>query len=172
MLCYLPCRLHRVLSTLKSSARLSDGRRPAGKLGCCRCAQPAPVRGVHGGVRETRRQCRAASAVAGADPATPSALLHTPVLLDEVVGIFASQQLATLVDATLGAGGHAAALLAAHPELRWLVGVDVDPSVLAIARGRLSKAKDVSGSQTQLIFQQVCFIAKCDCASVPQAVLC
>ena len=94
------------------------------------------------------------------------------MLLDEVLGIFASQQLATLVDATLGAGGHAAALLAAHPELRWLVGVDVDPSALATARGRLSKAKDVSGSQTQLVFQQVCFSAKCYCASVPQAVLC
>ena len=42
------------------------------------------------------------------------------------------------MDGTLGAGGHAAALLSAHPELHHLVGLDVDPTALQIAGDRLS----------------------------------
>jgi 16S rRNA (cytosine1402-N4)-methyltransferase len=42
------------------------------------------------------------------------------------------------VDATLGAGGHAAALLERSPALR-LVGIDQDPQALALARERLER---------------------------------
>jgi 16S rRNA (cytosine1402-N4)-methyltransferase len=44
---------------------------------------------------------------------------------------------AVLVDATLGLGGHAAALLADHPQLR-LIGIDRDPRALAITTDRLA----------------------------------
>jgi 16S rRNA (cytosine1402-N4)-methyltransferase len=44
---------------------------------------------------------------------------------------------AVLVDATLGLGGHAAALLAEHPHLR-LVGIDRDTRALAVSTDRLA----------------------------------
>jgi 16S rRNA (cytosine1402-N4)-methyltransferase len=46
-----------------------------------------------------------------------------------------------LVDATLGLGGHAAALLSAHPQLT-MVGLDRDPDALAMARRRLAAFAD------------------------------
>jgi 16S rRNA (cytosine1402-N4)-methyltransferase len=48
---------------------------------------------------------------------------------------------AVAVDATLGLGGHADALLAAHPELT-LVGLDRDPQALALSHERLARYGD------------------------------
>jgi 16S rRNA (cytosine1402-N4)-methyltransferase len=62
---------------------------------------------------------------------------HTPVLRDEVVSLFASVPAGVVVDATVGGGGHAAALLETRPDLH-LVGLDRDPVALAAARDRLS----------------------------------
>lgn len=62
---------------------------------------------------------------------------HTSVLLKEVVKIFSSVSLNVLVDGTLGGGGHAEALLKAHPEIQYLIGIDQDPSALALASERL-----------------------------------
>jgi len=53
---------------------------------------------------------------------------------------------AVLVDATVGLGGHAAALLAEHPQLT-LVGLDRDPNALALAGRRLA----AFASRTQLV---------------------
>ncbi|MGH3909558.1 MAG: 16S rRNA (cytosine(1402)-N(4))-methyltransferase RsmH [Pseudonocardiaceae bacterium] len=64
---------------------------------------------------------------------------HTPVLLNrclELLGPALADPSAVAVDATLGLGGHAAALLEAHPELT-LVGLDRDPQALALAADRL-----------------------------------
>ena len=62
---------------------------------------------------------------------------HIPVLRDEVVSLFASVPPGTVVDATVGGGGHAAALLEAYPTLR-VLGMDRDPAALEAARSRLS----------------------------------
>ncbi|MGH3631933.1 MAG: 16S rRNA (cytosine(1402)-N(4))-methyltransferase RsmH, partial [Sciscionella sp.] len=72
-------------------------------------------------------------------PAAPKAA-HVPVLLDRVLGLLApalADRPAVVVDATLGLGGHAEALLAAHPELT-LVGLDRDTVALTRSIERLS----------------------------------
>lgn len=69
---------------------------------------------------------------------------HLPVLLDRVVALLApalSGSDPVLVDTTLGLGGHADALLAAHPRLR-LIGLDRDPTALEAARQRLARHGD------------------------------
>lgn len=67
-----------------------------------------------------------------------------PVLLDRVREILAPALTgdgAVLVDATVGLGGHAAALLADHPGLR-LIAIDRDPQALALAQERLAADSD------------------------------
>jgi 16S rRNA (cytosine1402-N4)-methyltransferase len=69
----------------------------------------------------------------------PAGAVHVPVALPRVVELLRpalADRPAVLVDATLGLGGHAAALLAEHPQLT-LVGLDRDPEALALARRRL-----------------------------------
>jgi 16S rRNA (cytosine1402-N4)-methyltransferase len=63
------------------------------------------------------------------------ALGHEPVMVDEVVRLLGGR--GTVVDLTLGAGGHAEALLAAG--VGRLIGVDRDPEAVAIATGRLAR---------------------------------
>ncbi|MDP1835374.1 MAG: 16S rRNA (cytosine(1402)-N(4))-methyltransferase RsmH [Chlamydiales bacterium] len=62
---------------------------------------------------------------------------HVSVLLNEVVEAFKDVELKTFLDGTLGAGGHAAAILQAHPEIEKFYGLDQDTSALEIARERL-----------------------------------
>lgn len=64
---------------------------------------------------------------------------HLSVLLNEVVRSFDGTTLHTFVDATLGAGGHAEALLEAHPEIVRYIGIDQDPVARGIAEKRLAK---------------------------------
>jgi 16S rRNA (cytosine1402-N4)-methyltransferase len=61
---------------------------------------------------------------------------HIPVLRDEVVSLFASVPPGTIVDATVGGGGHSEALLEAYPALR-VIGLDRDAVALEAARSRL-----------------------------------
>ena len=66
--------------------------------------------------------------------------LHTPVMLDrclELLAPVASRPGAVVVDATLGMGGHSAALLARHPGLT-VIGLDRDPDALRLASRRLA----------------------------------
>ncbi|MUL40846.1 16S rRNA (cytosine(1402)-N(4))-methyltransferase RsmH [Streptomonospora sp. PA3] len=69
---------------------------------------------------------------------------HTPVMLDRIADLLSpalTEPGAVLVDGTLGLGGHAAALLEAHPRLH-LVGVDRDPTALERSRARLAPFGD------------------------------
>jgi 16S rRNA (cytosine1402-N4)-methyltransferase len=62
---------------------------------------------------------------------------HDPVLLNEVVDFLRpARDEGTLVDATVGLGGHAEALLSAYPSSR-LIAIDRDPRALALSRERL-----------------------------------
>ena len=69
------------------------------------------------------------------DPA-PEAIGHAPVLLHETLDLLAPAPGATVLDATLGRGGHAAALLPLIPGGR-LIGLDTDPANAEFARRRL-----------------------------------
>lgn len=74
--------------------------------------------------------------------AAPAEERHVPVLLDTTVDLLtpALQSPGSVyVDATLGMGGHAGAVLAAAPAAR-LVGIDRDPLALDLARERLTRA--------------------------------
>jgi 16S rRNA (cytosine1402-N4)-methyltransferase len=79
----------------------------------------------------------------------PNDFGHVPVLLQRCVELLAPALTrqhsdgsgAVLVDATLGAGGHAERFLTELPGLR-LIGLDRDPSALDIARARLAPFAD------------------------------
>lgn len=69
---------------------------------------------------------------------------HIPVLRDRVLALLApalEKPEAILVDATLGHGGHAAHALSLFPHLR-LIGIDRDPSALALASERLQPFRE------------------------------
>jgi 16S rRNA (cytosine1402-N4)-methyltransferase len=63
---------------------------------------------------------------------------HEPVLLQEVIELLSEAQ--TVLDLTIGPGGHASALLAGGA--RRLIGVDRDPEALTIAAERLARYGD------------------------------
>jgi 16S rRNA (cytosine1402-N4)-methyltransferase len=67
--------------------------------------------------------------------------VHVPVLLREVLEALRPERGGVYVDATLGLGGHAEAILAAGEEVR-LVGIDRDPDALAFSRDRLRRFGD------------------------------
>jgi 16S rRNA (cytosine1402-N4)-methyltransferase len=74
--------------------------------------------------------------------ARPRDRMHEPVLLQEIVGFLRpNREDGTLVDATVGSGGHAEAVLERYPATR-LVAIDRDPRALEVARKRLRKFED------------------------------
>jgi len=81
--------------------------------------------------------------------------MHESVLLNEIVEFLRPNRSdGTLVDATVGMGGHAEALLTRYPAAR-LIAIDRDPRALEIARGRLRKFEErvtfVQGRHEKLI---------------------
>ena len=79
---------------------------------------------------------------------------HQPVMVDEVVSLLAAAPVlpdtgrAVLVDATVGGGGHTAALLTAHPHLD-IVGLDRDADALERASDSLSAFIDSGRARIQ-----------------------
>jgi 16S rRNA (cytosine1402-N4)-methyltransferase len=63
---------------------------------------------------------------------------HRPVMVDEIVAIFAAVPAGVVLDATLGGGGHTEALLASRDDL-WVLGIDRDPEALTAATARLER---------------------------------
>jgi 16S rRNA (cytosine1402-N4)-methyltransferase len=67
---------------------------------------------------------------------------HEPVLLQEVLEYLRpAREDGTIVDATVGLGGHAEALLREHPQVR-LIAIDRDPEALERSRERLRPFAD------------------------------
>lgn len=71
---------------------------------------------------------------------------HQPVMGQEIVDLLAPVPAGVVLDATVGGGGHAAAVLEAHPHLS-VVGLDQDPTAVAAARARLAPF----GSRARLV---------------------
>lgn len=71
----------------------------------------------------------------------PNSFQHTPVLLGLLVELFADLPAGLYVDATLGGGGHAEAVLEANPNL-YLLGIDRDDAAIEAAGTRLARFGD------------------------------
>ncbi len=76
---------------------------------------------------------------ADGDDATP--FVHAPVMAELIVDLLRDVPDGLYVDATLGGGGHAEAVLDAHPGLR-LLGLDRDDAAIAAASARLARFGD------------------------------
>ena len=77
----------------------------------------------------------------------PADFRHVPVLLDRVVDLLApslAEPGSVVLDATLGLGGHAEALLAACPNAR-LIGLDRDREALARRASAAAASDSVHG---------------------------
>ena len=76
-----------------------------------------------------------------AEPRTVDSFEHRSVMRDEVVAVMATVPAGMVLDATLGGGGHAEAVLESRPDLN-VLGLDRDPSALAAATRRLAPFDD------------------------------
>ncbi|MEI6242262.1 MAG: 16S rRNA (cytosine(1402)-N(4))-methyltransferase RsmH [Chlamydiota bacterium] len=66
---------------------------------------------------------------------------HVPVLLKEFLEFFQDVSIRVFFDGTLGLGGHAKALLEAHPEMELFLGCDRDVQAIEIAEKQLAPWK-------------------------------
>ncbi len=71
----------------------------------------------------------------GAETGSP----HTPVLYQQVLEALRPRPRGRYIDATVGAGGHAAGILEASAPDGQLLGIDLDPMALALAEERLAR---------------------------------
>ncbi|MGD8414066.1 MAG: 16S rRNA (cytosine(1402)-N(4))-methyltransferase RsmH [Candidatus Latescibacterota bacterium] len=71
---------------------------------------------------------------------------HTPVMVSQTLTYLLHEDPRIIVDCTVGAGGHAEAVLESHPSVR-LIGIDRDPTALRVAKDRLARF----GSRVRLV---------------------
>ncbi len=83
----------------------------------------------------TQRRNPAADALGASD------FQHVPVMCDEVLEVLGPGPAGIVLDATVGGGGHAAAILTANPDLS-LLGLDCDDAALIAAGERLEQFGD------------------------------
>jgi 16S rRNA (cytosine1402-N4)-methyltransferase len=74
----------------------------------------------------------------GEDAAKSMIMTHKPVLYKEIIHALQPRSSGRYVDGTLGAGGHARGILEACSPDGLLLGLDVDPQALALARETLA----------------------------------
>ncbi|MBS0198345.1 MAG: 16S rRNA (cytosine(1402)-N(4))-methyltransferase RsmH [Planctomycetes bacterium] len=72
--------------------------------------------------------------------------LHVPVLLTQVLGVLAPKPGQTIVDCTLGLGGHSAAILERIKPDGRLIAIDLDTENIADARVQLQRVKGRDGT--------------------------
>lgn len=65
-------------------------------------------------------------------------MAHVPVLLEQVLKVFENVPIRVFFEGTVGAGGHARAILEAHPEIERYLACDRDPAAHALASAHLA----------------------------------
>ena len=68
-------------------------------------------------------------------------MAHIPVLLSQVLKVFENVQLKVFFEGTVGAGGHAKAILETHPEIELYLACDRDPAAHELAKANLAPWK-------------------------------
>lgn len=75
------------------------------------------------------------------ESSAPTGFEHLPVMVEEITAVFETVPPGTIADATLGGGGHSAALLRARNDVD-VLGIDQDADALAAAAERLAEFGD------------------------------
>jgi 16S rRNA (cytosine1402-N4)-methyltransferase len=96
----------------------------------------------------------------------PRPFVHDPVLVDLVVELLRPVPAGTVIDATLGGAGHAAAVLQSRPDLR-VLGLDRDRNALAAAQARLAPFGDRAEAHHARFDQLATVVAAAGAASQP-----
>lgn len=63
---------------------------------------------------------------------------HIPILVEQFLSFFQDRKIEVFIDGTVGAGGHAKAILEQHPEIKRFYGIDQDAVALQIASETLA----------------------------------
>jgi 16S rRNA (cytosine1402-N4)-methyltransferase len=92
--------------------------------------------------------------IALAEPKVMAMQPHTPVLYEEIIHALQPRDAGRYVDGTIGAGGHARGLLEACGPSGSVLGMDVDPHALALARENLAPYGD-RATLTQASYDQI-----------------